>query len=245
MLSTRHILAGLALFLAAAGGACSSGASLPDPEEPAFSALLFSAVSAEVDHSFLPLVPGMVHLYQGETEDGVETTVVEVFDETRVVAGVECIVVRDRVYLGELLIEDTIDWFAQDDEGNVWYMGEEVVNYEYDDDENLVGTDDGGSWEAGVDGAEPGVVMWASPAIGVPYRQEYYEEEAEDMAVVVAMGVTVVLGDGATYLNCLKTLEWSPLEPFAVEYKYYAPGVGVVLEEAAGTGDRAELVSGP
>ena len=165
-------------------------------------------------------------------------------EETRTVAGVECIVVRDRVYLDGLLIEDTHDWFAQDDDGNVWYMGEEVVNYEYDDD-NLLGTDDEGSWEAGVDGALPGIVLWASPMAGAPYRQEYYEDEAEDMAIVVATGVTVVLGDGSTFPNCLQTLEWSPLESSALEYKYYAPDIGVVAEKALGDAARVELVAGP
>ncbi len=91
------------------------------------------------------------------------------------------------------LIEDTHDWFAQDDDGNVWYMGEEVTNYEYDDDDNLIGTDNDGAWEAGVDDALPGIVMWADPEAGVSYYQEYYEDEAEDMGMVVAIGVRVEL----------------------------------------------------
>jgi hypothetical protein len=245
MLFPRATLAGLALFLALVCGACSSGGVAADPGEPAFGVQLFSAGSADIDNNYFPLVPGYVYTYQAETEDGIETIVVEVLDETRVVAGVECAVVRDRVYVDELLVEDTHDWFARDDDGNVWYMGEEVVNYEYDDEGNLLGTDDEGAWEAGVDGALPGVVMWASPTPDAPYRQEYYEEEAEDMATVVATGVTVVLGDGTIFTDCLETLEWSPLEPFALEYKYYAPGVGVVAEEAPGDDERVELVAGP
>jgi hypothetical protein len=217
---------------------------LGDGALPFFGAAAFTNPT-QIDNTYLPFAPGTVLEYEQETEDGTESIVVEVLPTTRVVDGVECVVVRDRVYLDGLLVEDTHDWFAQDDDGNVWYMGEEVVNYEYDDDDNLLGTDDEGSWEAGVDGALPGVVMWATPVIGMPYRQEYYEEEAEDMATVVKMGVTVVLGDGTTFTDCLQTLEWSPLEPFALEYKFYAPGVGVVAEQALGDDERVELVDGP
>ncbi len=225
--------------------ACSSNnppaANGNDPAEPAFSAELFSTASSNVDNPYFPLVPGTVQIYEIVTEDETEIVVVEVLDETRTVAGVVCVVVRDRVYVDELLIEDTHDWYAQDDEGNVWYMGEEVVNYEYDDDGNLEETNDDGSWESGVDGAEPGIAMWAAPVIGAPYRQEFYEDEAEDMAVVVATDATVILGDGTIYVNCLQILEWTPLEPFAVEYKYYASGVGVVLEDKVGADERVEL----
>jgi hypothetical protein len=182
--------------------------------------------------------------YEVETDDGVEEILVEVLDETRIVDGLLCRVVRDRVYLDGLLIEDTHDWYAQDDAGNVWYMGEEVVNFEYDDDDNLIDMSDDGSWEAGVDGAEAGVLIWAVPVVGSSYRQEYYEDEAEDMAVVVATSVTVQLEDGTTFLNCLKTLEWTPLEPFALEYKFYAPGIGLVAEEPIPGDERVEL-TGP
>ena len=202
-----------------------------------------------VDNPYFPLQPGTTWTYTAETEDGVETTVVEVLDETQVVNGVECRVVRDRVYLGDglpldtedLLIEDTHDWYAQDDAGNVWYMGEDVVNYEYDDAGNVVGADSEGSWEAGVDGAEPGYLMLATPAAGTSYYQEYYEDEAEDMAYVVATGVTVELEDGTVYEDCVQTLDWNPLEPDVMEYKWYAPGVGVVKEEALTADEVVEL----
>ena len=125
-----------------------------DPAEPAFEEASFND-AAMVDNRFLPLNPGTVQLYQVETEDGVETIVVEVLDDTRVVNGLTSVVVRDREFLDELLIENTTDWYAQDDKGNVWYMGEDVTNYEYDDDENLIGTDNEGAWEAGVERAYP------------------------------------------------------------------------------------------
>ena len=152
-----------------------------------------------IDNTYLPLIPGTTLTYEAETEDGVETIITEVLNTTRVVDGVECVVFNDQVFLDGLLIEDTNDWFAQDDEGNVWYMGEEVTNYEYDDDDNLIGTDHDGAWEAGVDDALPGIVMWADPEAGVSYYQEYYEDEAEDMGMVVALGVRVELENGTTY----------------------------------------------
>ncbi len=196
----------------------------------------------DIDNTYLPLIPGTTHTYEKETEDGVETIVTEVLNTTRVVDGVECVVFRDRVYLEGLLIEDTHDWFAQDDDGNVWYMGEDVTNYEYDDDDNLIGTDNEGAWEAGVDDALPGIIMLADPEARVSYYQEYYEDEAEDMGMVVAIGVTVELENGTTYEDCLQILDWNPLEPDGLEYKYYAPDVGLVKEEDVGSDEFAELI---
>ncbi|NOY45427.1 MAG: hypothetical protein GXP50_08250 [Deltaproteobacteria bacterium] len=214
---------------------------------PDFSAAVFTDPST-VDHPYFPLEPGATWTYTAETEDGVETTVVEVLDETRVVNGIECRVVRDRVYLGDgpplggedLLIEDTHDWYAQDDAGNVWYMGEQVVNYEYDDEGNLLATDSEGAWEAGVNGAMPGYLMPASPAAGMSYYQEFYEDEAEDMAYVVATGIGVELED-AEYTECVQTLDWNPLEPDVLEYKYYCPDVGMVKEEVITDEETVEL----
>jgi len=211
---------------------------------PSFAAAVFSN-PLSVTNPYFPLVPGAAAAFEAQTEDGTEETLVEVLATTRDVDGVTCVEVRDRVYLDGLLIEDTLDWYAQDDAGNVWYMGEEVVNYEYDDDDNLIGTDDEGSWEAGVDGARPGVVMWASPAVGLSYYQEFDEGEAEDMAVVIATGVDVELSDGSMFADCLRILERSALEPGVVETKYYAPGVGVVLEAKPGDGETVERLPAP
>ena len=171
-------------------------------------------------------------------------------DETRTVDGVACRAVRDRVYLGDgppldgndLLVEDTHDWYARDDAGNVWYMGEDVLHYAYDDAGEVVATDDAGSWEAGVDGAMPGHLMPASPAAGSSHYQEYDEDEAEDMAYVVATGVTVALGDGTAYEGCVQTADGNPVEPDVLEYKYRCPDVGVV-KEAVVTGEEAVELS--
>ncbi len=214
---------------------------------PDFAAATFSD-PARIDNTYFPLVPGTTHTYRAETGDGTETTVVEVLDQTREVMGVTCRVVRDRVSVDDVLIEDTHDWFAQDDDGNVWYMGEEVDNYNYDDEGTLIDVTHEGAWEAGKDVAgvgtlaNPGYQMTSSPAAGDIYNQEYYQGEAEDMAEVVALDVAVTLGDGMEY-TCLQTRDFNPLDPGADEYKYYAPGVGLVLEEVVGGGERAELVS--
>jgi hypothetical protein len=212
---------------------------------PDFSAAAFTNPT-RIDNTYFTLLPGATYTYEAETEDGTETIVVEVLSTTRDVAGVTCRVVRDRVYLEGLLIEDTHDWYAQDDDGNVWYMGEEVDNYNYRDEGTLIDVSHEGAWEAGRDvaglgsSARAGYIMLASPAPGDTYHQEYYEGQAEDMGEVVARDVPVTLGDGTEY-SCLQTRDFTPLEPDVVAFKYYAPGVGVVLEEEEDV--RVELIS--
>jgi hypothetical protein len=210
------------LFLGCSGGSSNNSADSGDPEEPAFDA---TKLSANVDNPYLTLTPGTTMIYEGETEDGTETIKVFVSHLTREVLGVQCTVVVDRAYLDGELIEETFDWYAQDVDGNVWYMGEDAAQYE---DGELVSK--AGSWEAGVDGAEAGIVMKADLVVGDSYRQEYYAGEAEDMGEVVALDVLLALSDGTEYA-CLKTKEWTPLEPGVVEYKYYAEDVGLVREE--------------
>lgn len=214
---------------------------------PVFRASAFTD-SLNIDNPYFPLVAGTTWTYSAESADRVERTVVEVLAETRTVAGVECRVVRDRVYLNDILIEDTYDWYAQDDDGNVWYMGEEVDNYDYDDTGALIDVTHEGAWEAGADpretgsSAHPGFQMVAAPASGDVYHQEYYAGEAEDMGEVVAVEVPVTLANGSTYV-CVQTLDTNPLDPGHEEYKYYAPGVGLVLEETVDGGERVELES--
>ena len=181
----------LLLFPFALAG-CTSNP-ITNPAEPAFSAANFSVNSTLIDNPYHPLIPGTVGIHQIDGADGLETIVIEVLDVTRLVNGVICAVVRDRVYIDELLMEDTHDWFAQDNSGNVWYMGEDVVNYEYDDAGVVIATDTAGSWEAGVDGAVPGFQMKAKLVIGDSYRQEYLAGEAEDMAAIHALNVPVTL----------------------------------------------------
>ena len=192
-----------------------------------------------IDNPYLAYSPGKVFRDQSETEEGVETTVVEVTNMKKTILGVAITVVHDQVFLDGELIEDTFDWFAQDSEGNVWYFGEDSKEIL---DGEVVSTE--GSWEAGVDGAMPGIIMLAEPENGMKYRQELAEGVAEDMARVVDLTATVELMTFGSFEGCLKTLEWTPLDPGAREYKYYAPGVGLVLAaETGGKGIRTELTA--
>jgi hypothetical protein len=192
-----------------------------------------------IDNTYFTMTPGTTFNYEGETEDGTETIVVYVTSETREVMGVTCVVVWDRVYLDGELIENTYDWFAQDNVGNVWYFGEDSEELE---EGEVVSTE--GSWEAGVDGALPGIVMPADPIVGQSYRQEYYAGIAEDMGQILALNETVTVPYG-TFDDCLQTKDWTPLEPGVIENKYYSAAVGwVVMEEVVLGGDEVvELIS--
>jgi hypothetical protein len=193
---------------------------------------------AEIDSPYLGFERGKTFRYEGETDEGLETIMVEVTHDTKMILGVATTVVHDRVYLDGELVEDTFDWYAQDIDGNVWYFGEDSKVI---DGGVVVSTE--GSWEAGVDGAMPGVVMLAEPVVGTKYQQEFAEDVAEDMAKVLSLKKTVEVPYGA-FDRCLMTVEWTPLEPGAREFKYYAPGVGLVLElTPSGGRGRTELVS--
>jgi hypothetical protein len=165
-----------------------------------------------------------------------------------VIDGVLATVVHDVVWLDvengpTVLIEDTFDWYAPDNFGNVWYLGEATVEYLYDEHWNLTGTTTEGSWEAGVNGAEAGLIMLADPRPGRSYRQEFAESVAEDLAKIERLNakVSVPYGD---FSDALVTKEWTPLEHGAVERKFYAAGVGLVLVEEfhGGPTVREELV---
>jgi hypothetical protein len=191
-----------------------------------------------VDNPFFPVRPGMRWEYRSESADGVETTVVEATTRTRTVLGVACVEVRDTVRLDGQVIEDTLDWYAQHVDGTVWYFGEDTKEYE---DGKVASTK--GSWEAGVDGAQPGIVMPARPTVGDRYRQEYYVGEAEDVAEVVSVGGQARVPTGA-YDGVVQTTDTTALDPKVRESKYYARGIGSVLTvDVAGGGSRDELVT--
>ncbi len=194
--------------------------------------------STVINNQYFTLTPGKMMVFEAATPDGQERIEIQVMDETKEIMGVKTIVYWDRVWLDGELIEDTKDYLAQDNEGNVWYFGEDVDNYE---DGEL--KDHAGSWIAGVDGAQPGIWMKAKPIVGETYRQEYYAGEAEDMADVLSVTEAVTVR-GKTYQNCLKTFDYTPLDPDAQEHKYYCPEVGgMVLEAHVKDDERAELVS--
>lgn len=188
-----------------------------------------------VDNPLFPLVPGTVLTYRAGDEEVVFT----VTAATRTILGITATEVHDVASVDGEVIEDTLDWYAQDADGNVWYLGEDTKELE---DGVVVST--AGSWEAGVGGAQPGIIIPATPTVGAPpYRQEYLCGEAEDMGEVLALDATATVPAGA-YTGCLQTRDFTPLEPAVNEHKYYCPGVGVVLViDVAGGGAREELVT--
>jgi len=174
---------------------------------------------------------GEVGANKEEIEIDRETSTIEIMDVT-------CIVQHDVVRLnGIIIIEDTFDWLAQDDNGNLWYFGEDVTNY----DEAGVLLDKAGSWKFGVDGALPGYWMPANPIVGQSYYQEYYKGNAEDRAEVIAIDETVTIGLG-TYENCVVTRDFTRFEPYVYEKKYYAPGVGLIKEEKFEKKELVEII---
>jgi hypothetical protein len=172
---------------------------------------------AVIANPFMPLKPGTKVSF-----DGAERIEITISTKTKTILGVSATVVRDQVFSNGNVVEDTLDWFAQDRNGNVWYFGEETAEYV---NGKIVST--AGSWEAGVDGAHPGIIMLADPQVGDVYRQEFYKGEAEDIGEVTGVGgsITVPLG---TFTDILITEEWTPLEPGGRERKTYVPGIGVV-----------------
>jgi len=185
---------------------------------------------------YMPLVPGVTRVYRCVTDEGTETVTVHVTRETRKILGVTCIVVHDVAELDGNVIEDTLDWYAQDEDGNVWYFGEQSIDYEND---KVSGLD--GSWEAGENGALPGIIMRAHPVVGDVYRQEFAAGEAEDLGRILNLDASEDVPYGA-YSNCLQTADFTPMEPGVLEHKYYAPGVGKILAVHVNTGTREELI---
>ena len=192
-----------------------------------------------INNQFFPLKPGTTFIYEGTTEKGKEHIEVNVTHNTKKILGVTCIEVRDTVTVDGALLEDTLDWYAQDKEGNVWYFGENSREFE---DGLIVSLE--GSWIAGVDRAKPGIIMKANPQVGDLYRQEFSLDVAEDMAKVLRLNasVTVPYGSSTHFTNCLKTKEFTPLEPDALEYKFYAKDIGNIRTVDVATGDHVDLI---
>jgi len=205
----------------------------PDPYDPLIDPANFVS---EVNNPYFPLVPGTTMIYKGRSEGDVITDSFAITHNTRVIGGVSCVEVHDSVYTNDTLTEDTLDWFAQDKNGNVWYFGENTAELEG----GLLATI-AGSFLAGVNHDKPGIIMKAHPAVGDFYRQEFSLGNAEDNALTIGLNATVTVPFG-TFDHCLKSAETTPLEPDALEDKFFAPGVGNVLTIDQVTGERDELV---
>jgi hypothetical protein len=225
-----------AFVLLAAGCGGSNGTTLPQGADTV--ELDEKEFTTEIDNPYWPMRPGSRWVYRETDADGVEQRVeVTVTNDTRDVMGIEARVVRDVVTEDGEVVEDTFDWYAQDADGNVWYLGEDTKEYE----NGKVATTEG-SWEAGVDGALPGVIAPADPEVGMTYRQEYYAGEAEDTAEVLSLSEWAQVPYGS-FRDVLLTKDFTPLDPDILEYKLYARDVGpvLVLGVSGGSG-REELL---
>ncbi|MCU1378655.1 MAG: hypothetical protein JWN29_1638 [Acidimicrobiales bacterium] len=193
---------------------------------------------ATVDNPYLPFVRGERWVYEGKEDGKAQRIVVAVLPDHDVLMGVTVTAARDTVHIEGELAEDTVDWFAQDRRGNVWYFGEAVKEYEHGKVSSTHG-----SWKAGVRGALPGIVMPVLPRRGAVYRQEFEQGQAEDMFQILSTDGTDHAG-ATSFGRVVRTEDWTPLEPDVVEHKSYARGIGLVVEEtvAGGTG-RIELAS--
>jgi hypothetical protein len=232
------VAAAVVLLAACGGGSKSSaGSQLPTGSEPA--KLDPADFTTEIDNAYWPMSPDSRWVYR-EVENGdVQRVTVTVTDRTKTIDGIEARVVHDLVTTpdGEK-VEDTFDWYAQDKDGNLWYLGEDTKEYESG---KVVSTE--GSWEHGVDGAEAGIIVPAEPKQGLSYREEYYAGHAEDAAEVLSADGKVQAPYGR-FGNAMITRNFSGIEPNVEELKYYAKGVGPVLELlVSGGSGRTELLT--
>ena len=183
---------------------------------------------AVIDNRYFPLKPGTGFHYEGVAEDGTtpQTDDEIVTHQTKKIMGVDATVVRDTVSSRGKPIEKTFDWYAQDRDGNVWYMGEDTRELDHG---RFVRQSD--SWEGGVNGAEPGIIMPGSPKPGDAYRQEYYPAHALDQARVLGSGGPIKVRYGS-YKDTLLTDETAPkLDPGVHEQNYYVAAVGDIKEQ--------------
>jgi hypothetical protein len=246
----RMVLFGVivaSLFAAGCGGPIDGrtssgpqgGGDLPRGSEPV--GLDPADFTAEIDNRYWPMDPGTRWTYRETDEEGAEMqVVVTATGRTKKIAnGVTARVVRDTVAEDGKLVEDTFDWYAQDRRGNVWYLGEDTAEFE-----NGKLKTRSGSFEAGVDGALPGIIMPADPQPGMRYRQEYYKGEAEDNGGVLSTEEMAEVPYGR-FDGALLTKDTITIEPDVLEYKLYAPRVGPVLTlgVSGGPGSREELVA--
>ena len=214
----------------------SEGPALPQGSEPVD--LAPADFTSEIDNPYWPMEPGARWIYRETDAEGAELRVdVTVTGRTREILGIEATVVHDRVTEDGRLKEDTYDWYAQDRWGNVWYMGEDTKEYEGG---KVSSTE--GSWEAGVDGAQAGIILPADPEPGLAYRQEHYAGHAEDGAEVLSADERATVPFGS-FDHVLMTRDYNLLEPKLLEHKFYARGVGPILAlTVAGGADREELL---
>jgi hypothetical protein len=213
------------------------GTDLPQGSEPVD--LDPADFTTRIDNRYWPMAPGTRWVYRETDSEGAEQrVVVTVTSKTKKIAnGIEARVVHDVVSEDGEPVEVTDDWYAQDSKGNIWYLGEDTAEYQ-----NGKRTTTAGSFEAGVDGAQPGIIVPAEPKAGMTYRQEYYAGEAEDKGEIVSLGEQAEVPAGH-FTDALMIKDTNPLESKVLEFKFYAPNVGPVLAvSVSGGSDREELI---
>lgn len=190
-----------------------------------------------ITNPYLPFPVGRTLTYRGIKDGVTQTDVVHVTSDSRVIEGITAVAVSDVATHDGRLLEKTTDWYAQDKQGNVWYLGERTAAYSHGH------VDHSGSWLAGVHDGEPGIVMKAHPQVPDAYRQEFLRGQAEDTAWIVNRGGSFKLPFTVVH-NVVTSYEFTVLEPTVLDKKIYAPGLGIVKEEAAlGPKETATLVS--
>jgi hypothetical protein len=243
------IVLGLAALAGACGGGSSQSGSAPtttgSPASSGTTPVASTTADAAnfdghvVDNQWFPLVPGMTWRYRGVKDGEPSREIMIATSKTRTIQGVPCTVVSDKLYLSGKLEERTLDYYAQDKDGNVWYFGEDTAELKPNGE---VKTTEG-TWLAGRDGAEPGIFMPADPQVGQAFRQEYLKGQAEDHFRILSLDESVKT-PGASSDQAMLTMEWTPLEPNVIDHKYYVQGIGTVLEQTAkGPTERNTLVS--
>jgi len=226
------------IALAGCGGDSMSSSSNALPQGTKPSKLDPSKFTTEIDNPYWPMKPGSHWVYRELEDRELQRVDVTVTDQTKVLDGVTARVVHDRVMRQGQVVEDTRDWYAQDSDGNLWYLGEDTKEYE---NGKVKSTE--GSWAYGVDGAQAGVVVPADPEQGMTYREEYYAGHAEDAAEVLNVDSQVQVPYGR-FKGAILTRNYSSLEPTVEEMKLYARGVGPVMELlVSGGSGRTELLS--
>jgi hypothetical protein len=216
-MSRQFIFIGAILGIGVLAGSGSATQGTPVPALPSPSDFV-----TRIDNKYFPLRPGTTFHFGGTQEGKARQVSVFVTHKTKLILGIRATVILDQVLVGGKREEKTFDWYAQDKQGNVWYLGEDSSDFVKG---KWVRSD--GSWEAGVKGAKAGIVMKANPRVGEVYRQEYYAGHAEDMAKVLSRNRSVVVPYGS-FKHALETSEWTPLERGVLEHKYYVKGVGNV-----------------
>ncbi len=183
--------------------------------------------SPNVNNPLFPLKPGRTLVYSGIKDDKAALDLFIATAHTKIIDGVRTRVVEDRLYLNNVLEERTSDYYAQDRCGNVWYFGEDTAKL--DANGKVISTD--GSFRAGVNGAQPGVFMRAQPELGRQFRQEWFQGQAEDVFKPIDLSASIDVPFGH-FQHTLRTQETTALEPDVVDNKYYARGIGELLEKS-------------